>query len=413
MKYLTAGFDLFTKVPTLDTVESSYVQEIFPTSSLGENSLEFQFMTDRNVFLDLRNTKMLLKVVLDYPFASGLDELDQHHIIPVNNLFHSLFSNCEVFFNNELVYSSNSLHAHKALISNEFNGRHDENKGLMSAQGYTYEPNPGHIADAVFIKRENMVKSEKEIIMYGRLAIDAFTTNTYLRPGVKVRVKFTRSRSNFYFITDQPQYKLKFNHASLFTRNVTATDDELNRVMKQLEKEPARYNFFECDAKSWIIPTGQNRIVLENVFNNAPIRRLAIAMGTNAAIAGESRLNPFHYQKFGLREIRISRGGQMIVQVDTSNVVRCYDMTMESMTFNDDPPDMPLNDFENHFIQVYDITSLHDAGESLYYPELIGGSIRVELIFNESLADPTEVIILGERLSTILIDRHGTVAKNV
>ena len=46
---------------------------------------------------------------------------DLQYLTHGNNLLHSLFSNCEVYLNNQQVYNSNGLYGHKALISNEFN----------------------------------------------------------------------------------------------------------------------------------------------------------------------------------------------------------------------------------------------------------------------------------------------------
>ena len=37
------------KVPVVDDVLSSHGQEIYPTTSLDENSIEFEFQTARNV----------------------------------------------------------------------------------------------------------------------------------------------------------------------------------------------------------------------------------------------------------------------------------------------------------------------------------------------------------------------------
>ena len=42
------------KVPVVDDVLSSHEQEIYPTTSLDENSSKFEFQTDRNVYVDLR-----------------------------------------------------------------------------------------------------------------------------------------------------------------------------------------------------------------------------------------------------------------------------------------------------------------------------------------------------------------------
>ena len=47
------------KVPIVDDVLSSHEQEIYPTTSLDENCIEFEFQTDRNCFVDLRQALKL------------------------------------------------------------------------------------------------------------------------------------------------------------------------------------------------------------------------------------------------------------------------------------------------------------------------------------------------------------------
>ena len=42
------------KVPVDDDILSSHEQEIYPTTSLDENCIEFEFQTDRNYYVDLR-----------------------------------------------------------------------------------------------------------------------------------------------------------------------------------------------------------------------------------------------------------------------------------------------------------------------------------------------------------------------
>ena len=53
------------KVPVVDDVLSSHEQQIYPTTSLDENSIEFEFQTDRNNYTDLRQTylSLVLKLV--------------------------------------------------------------------------------------------------------------------------------------------------------------------------------------------------------------------------------------------------------------------------------------------------------------------------------------------------------------
>ena len=86
---------------------------------------------------------------------------------------------------------------------------------------------------------------------------------------------------------------------------------------------------------------------------------------------------------------------------------------MKAMNFNEEISALPHNLYQNHYVLVFDLTSLQDAGESIHCPELSGESIRLEMFFDRSLRSVTELIVLGERMSTVKIDQFGTVAKNV
>ena len=55
------------KVPVVEDVLSSHEQELYPTTSVDENCTEFDFQTDRNCYVDLRQTKLVLKL----KFLSG------------------------------------------------------------------------------------------------------------------------------------------------------------------------------------------------------------------------------------------------------------------------------------------------------------------------------------------------------
>ena len=50
-------------------------------------------------------------------------------------------------------------------------------------------------------------------------------------------------------------------------------------------------------------------------------------MNTNSAFTGSNNENPFKYEKFGLRHIKIIRGGQPIVDSDAAD--DCHQTTMK------------------------------------------------------------------------------------
>ena len=287
------------------------------------------------------------------------------------------------------------------------------NKGILACHGYSFEENPDAFDMYPFTDKANSLGTGITFSLYGKLAIDLFTCEKLLLPNTKVRIKLIRARPNFYMLSDNPNVSLKIVDCSLFTRRVLVAEPNHQYLQWNLEREPAHYNYMETIARTFIIPSRQNQFIQEDVFNNAPIRRIAVAMNTNSAVAGSFYENPFNYQQFHLRELRIIRGGRAIISLDTTSPCRPYVTTMKAMQFNEDFPALPMEHFQNHYILVFDLTSLQDAAEHLHYPELSGESLRLEMFFQFPLEQVTEMIVLGERLSNIQIDKFGTVAKNV
>ena len=101
----------------------------------------------------------------------------------------------------------------------------------------------------------------------------------------------------------------------------------------------------ETIARTFIIPSRQNQFIQEKRFNNAPIRRVAVAMNANSAIAGSFQENLFSYHQFHLTELRIIRGGRAIVSLDTTSTCRPYVTTMKAIQFNEDFPALLMENF--------------------------------------------------------------------
>ena len=65
----------------------------------------------------------------------------------VKNILHSIFPKVEVYINNQQIYNSNGLYAHKSYISNNFEGAISEYKGVLHCEGYNYEEFPNEIME--------------------------------------------------------------------------------------------------------------------------------------------------------------------------------------------------------------------------------------------------------------------------
>ena len=170
--FVAVSGNLGGKVPIVDNVLSSHEQEIYPTTSLDENCIEFEFQTDRNHYVDLRETYLALKLKLvrgrgcdtyntrevkkehkEETKAEEEETAEEDSPVPlvtrVSNILHSIFSNVEVYINNQQIYNSIGLYAHKSYISNNFKEAIFEYKEIWHCEGYDYEKIPDEIMESL------------------------------------------------------------------------------------------------------------------------------------------------------------------------------------------------------------------------------------------------------------------------
>ena len=109
----------------------------------------------------------------------------------------------------------------------------------------------------------------------------------------------------------------------------------------------------------------------KNIVNNAPVRRITIAMNTTSAFIVSYTKNPFSYQQKDLRQITILKGFQQTVDFDAADSCRLYVTRMKAMNILDDIPSIPTDTSKDHFVLVFDLTSTQDATENSIYPKLV------------------------------------------
>ena len=272
---------------------------------------------------------------------------------------------------------------------------------------------PDPLPDPFFTRRMKLLSRPDAFMLYGKLGIDFFSTFELFYPNMKIRLRLIRARPNFYMISHIPNVSLGIVDGSLYTRRIALKDDYHKKRMDMLAYAPVEYNYLVTLANTVIIPARQNQFIQENIFNYAPIRRIGFAMNTNSAFTGSFTEKPFWYQQFDLQQIKILRGGQPTVDFDTADNCRLYVTTKKAMNFQDDIPSITIDDFKYHYVLVFDLTSMQDATENCHSPELVGEPLRLELNFTNPLENVTELIALGERMSSVVVDKFSVAGKNV
>ena len=74
---------------------------------------------------------------------------------------------------------------------------------------------------------------------------------------------------------------------------------------------------------------------------------------------------------------------------------------MKAKNFRDDIPSIQIDIFKDHFVLVFDSTSMQDGTESSHYTELVEKLLELGLIFIFLLEHVTELIATGERMSWV------------
>ena len=230
---------------------------------------------------------------------------------------------------------------------------------------------------------------------------------------LKIRLRLIRARPNFYKISDNHNVSLGIVDCSLYTRRIALKDDYHKKRLDMLAYAPVEFNCLETLAKTLIIPARQNQFIQENIFNNAPFRPIANAMNTNSAFTRSYIENPFWYQQFDLKQIGILRRRQPIVDFDAVDNFCLYVSAMKAMNFQDDIPSIPIDKFKDHYVLVYDLTSMQDATENCRCGQLAGEPQRLELNFTYHVEHVTEFIVLGERTSSVEGDKFSACGKNI
>ena len=85
----------------------------------------------------------------------------------------------------------------------------------------------------------------------------------------------------------------------------------------------------------------------------------------------------------------------------------------KTMNFQDDTSSNPFDNCKDHYVLALDLSSMQDATKHCLYLEVVEDLLRWELYFGSHLVKVTEVIGLGERMSSASIDKFDVVGKKL
>ena len=183
-------------------------------------------------------------------------------------------------------------------------------------------------------------------------------------------------------------------------------------MLKQLQLTPAEYNYFGVDSHSFSIARDSTTFVKEDAFAGEDIRKITLALIRSDNFAGSQTTSALHFAKHNLQQVKISRSGKTLIDIDCTSNAQLFFNTLKSLNYVNDGPQVSLSTYPNHFYMVFDLTSVEESFTEVHYPETIGAAIKIELKFSVALGHALELLAFGEKLTTVSLDKTGRVTKN-
>ncbi|XP_021964294.1 uncharacterized protein F54H12.2 [Folsomia candida] len=322
--------DFFQVLPTDASIEKSLYVEYTPTTNVQENSSQIEFVIPEssNFYRDFQKSFMYIvcQVVNDdnsnlpnevipppeyyYDETAKTIQLKaykepDHLVAPVNNIGHSLFSQCDCFINDVMVSQTNNLYGYRGIMEAMLNYGSEYKTCQGGLSLYTQEKHPHEFQTKIddgYKQRYEAVKGSKMLELISKPCADIFHLPKYLLNGTCIKLKFTRNSHEFCLLkpsTSAKKYKIKIHSASLFI--ISHQLYPWLRVAHEKllsQNHSAKYSFRRVEMKTFLVSTGSKSISKENLFYGHVPVRIVVDFVDNAAVIGSSTLNPFAFDNF-------------------------------------------------------------------------------------------------------------------
>ena len=319
---MTNALDLF-EVPTSNTsIHRSWHQAYSPISALtdssgGENGVfEFSVNGSSGDYLDLSQTFLYLQVSIRNEKNEAIGELDE--VGPVDNLFHSLFSQYNVSVQDQSVTVPTYTTPWKAYIENLLNYGTDSFYSKLTCQ-LNIPDTPGHM-NALFttvidgenrnvtsknkglLARREYFVQQKNVELIGKPLFNLSCQPKLLMDGITVKFSFNRQKDAFCLMCDptKKKYKLIVTDAVLYINKVNVDQALVVSQQKILNVDgiPAKYFMRSGIVRKFAIPQGMTSISRDNLGGSLYPNRMFVFLTSSKSANGSFDSNPFNFHHY-------------------------------------------------------------------------------------------------------------------
>ena len=347
-----AELDLFSELDENKHVEKVQWNEIKTSTNLGNDVQSLHFTipkaTERKM-IDLMRTQLMVDVSLVKKTGTTTAAA------PVNNFLHSMFENCIIKFNDDVVYDSNKNYHYTSFLLDLLDRSKEQHDGQMTAQLWYKDTPRQHIescsADNLGWKARNERNKLGNIPMIGRLHSDIFNQERYFINDVTISVELTLAKPTFSIMADDTgtdKHTVKIKDAKLYVPYVQLADKTMEEINTTLKTKPMIYPIQRTHTKTIPIDIKGTTVTIDDISRGRLPKRIVMGFVTDKAKAGDYKKNPFNFQ-----------GNYNSVYNITSMELNVDGMPYAKRALT---PDFTADDFGKTYFNLYDsLNYLHDG----------------------------------------------------
>ena len=421
---------IFDMPPTQITQEKGQWTAYHPiTNTLDGGPLEFQ-ISGNDEYIDLANSQLFVRAKITKADGSNLDA-DQN-VGPVNNWLQSLFSQVDVLMNGKVISPSSNTYPYRCMIETLLNYGNDAKESQLTAQLF-YKDTAGKMdvvrpteanatANLGLKARYEFTKESAAVSMVGRIHSDMFLQPRLLLSHVDMTIRLNRAKSLFCLVSSEgggATFKAVIQEAVLRMRKVKVSPSVILEHTATLAKTTAKYPIQRVDCKVFSVPAGNMSINQDNLFLGNVPQRVIVAMVDTDSFNGSYTKNPFNFKHYNANFVGLFLNGEQVphrplklsyrTAGGVNNIMGYYSLfTGTGKSHHDSGNQISRNDYAQGYT-LYSFNLTPDLSDDAHLQLVKSGSLRLEVQFDQALAQTINVIVYAQYQSLIQINSRRNI----
>ena len=409
-----SGTDLFSRPAVQTSVVQRTIVDCLPVSDVSELSpLEFFVPPSEDVY---SLSEHRLEVSIKVTKADGKSLAAADKVSLANFALHSLFSQCDVYVNEQLASPSSNTYAYRAYIESMLTYSSAAKKSQLALTLYSRDNEKMDATDGSNVgaaARAKGIAESRILVMRGVLHNEFLRQERYLISQCSLRIRLTPHNQNFPLLAaDGDAFKLAITAARFEIPKLKLNPTEALEIERQLKTTPAKYPIRQGLIKSFSLAAGTMAVTKENIFTSVP-RRIIIGLVTAATFNGEAKSNPFNFQHFDLNYLAVYVDGERVPgrpltpDFTAGSFARSYDLLLQATGHFDDPDGLDIipEQYDSGYT-LFGIPLTFGDPESVAFEPHRQASIRLELKFKVGLPSSVVCLVYGDMQNVIELDTN-------